>query len=130
MPRKPTEDHPLTVSVSGNKLNISIGIHALAFAAVDSSSNDEDGGSPLFLVGNARKFAKDVADEILQEVHEGDNAAVKLLANAIRGAIESGSNALAMADDSKPIFMRCAEWDPQAPDAHLVRRRKHPRRFR
>lgn len=94
---------PLTVKVTRDGvLAIEIGIDVNAFAALCSEYAwklaDEKTGRPsatrpdhLFKITNARGFAVDMQRELTREAEDGSSLLTKLFDDAVRLAIEDGS---------------------------------------
>lgn len=87
-------NQPLEVRVENNRLEISIGIDTLAFAAEDNDSWHEWDGKqfvPIWKVVDNKGWAKDVAHEMQKDQEDGSSPLTNFLDKMFEKTIDQGS---------------------------------------
>ena len=92
MPDTLPKDAPLEVTVKDGKLTISIGIDTLTFCSAPENTGPLEGCRVE--PGKEEEFAKDVADEIEKEDHDGSTPLSHFLDEMMDNAASNGSCAL------------------------------------
>ena len=92
MPDTLPKDAPLEVTVKDGKLTISIGIDTLAFCSAPENTGPLEGCRVE--PGKEEEFAKDVAEEIEREDHDGSTPLSQFLDKMMDDAASMGSGAL------------------------------------